>query len=148
MNTKLNLPTGAALEIQTAPFETVMDAIQIIARELLKVDLKIDGGALERLKSGGDFSAADLDISFLKDGMLVLLASKDYRAVLGEMMKSCTYKGIKVDGTTWEPEQAREDYFSAAWEVSKKNVAPFFKKILSSLLAAARTGKPDVPTSG
>ena len=138
MNTKITLPSGAVLEIQAAPFETVMDAIQIIARELAKVDLKIGGDVLKRVKEGGEVGVEDLDLSVLKDSILLLVGSKEFRPMLAELFRSATYDGLKVDATTWTSEKARGDYFLAAWEVIKKNVSPFFGPLLSSLSARAK----------
>ena len=147
MNTKIPLPSGAVLEIQTAPFETVMDAIQIIARELAKVDLKIGGDVLKRVQEGGDFGIEDLDVSVLKDSILLLVGSKEFRPMLAELFRSALYDGIKVEATTWTPEKARGDYFLAAWEVIKKNVGPFFGPLLSSLSARAKANSGG-PRSG
>jgi hypothetical protein len=147
MNTKVTLPSGAVLEIQTAPFETVMDAIQVIARELAKVELKIDPETIRAVQAGGTAGAGDLDVSTLKDAVLTLVASREFRPALAELMKSAMYNGLKVDATTWQSEEARGDYFPAAWEVIKKNIAPFFGSLLSKFSARA-TATSAAPRSG
>jgi hypothetical protein len=138
MNTKVTLPSGTVMEIQMAPFETVMDAIQIIARELATVELKIDPETVRIVKAGGTATASDLDITVLKDAVLTLVASREFRPALAELMKSAIYGRAKIDGTTWDSEEARGDYFPAAWEVIKKNVAPFFGRLLLKLSASAK----------
>ena len=137
MNTKIQLPSGATLEIQTAPFETVMDAIQVIARELAKVEMKIDPETMRAVQAGGTAGAGDFDVSMLKDAVLTLVGSREFRPALAELMKSAMYNGLKVDAGTWQSEEARGDYFPAAWEVIKKNIAPFFGSLLSKFAARA-----------
>jgi hypothetical protein len=80
----------------------------------------------------------------LKNAVFQLVGSKEFRGILGQLMQSAMYSGERIGASTWMNEQARGDYFPAAWEVIKHNLAPFFGNLASKLSerAKARSAGP------
>jgi len=110
----MKLPSGAELEITLSPFATSRALFQAILDEskLLKLDPK-----------------ADVDVNLLKDLFCTFLSSKKIEACIWECMKRATYNGLKITEDTFEPEAARDDYFSVCFETTKANILPFTKSL-------------------
>jgi hypothetical protein len=114
---KVKLPSGAELEINLAPFSDANALNKAVARELakLKLDKEIELN----------------DPSFLKDLVCAAIASEDIMAALWVCFKRCTYSGLRITSETFEPEEARGDYFIICKEVLQANCLPFIKSLLS-----------------
>lgn len=108
------LPSGAELKITPAPFVEAKALYQSFLAEMksLKLDPK-----------------AEVDVNFWKDIACTALASKQIEQAIEVCMKRATYKGLKIDGNTFEPIEARDDYFTVLFEVAKVNIQPFTKSL-------------------
>lgn len=138
MTDPITLPSGASLAVTMAPLETGKKLAKIVARELALV--KFDFNLSEMADIGGK------EIDSLKNVAFQLIQSDALEAVVLECMKKCTYNGERIIVSTFEPEDARQDYFPAAWEVLKVNLRPFLKS-LSSLLSTRSDQISDAPKS-
>ena len=117
------LPSGAELKITVAPFADSRALYQAILEEAK--GLKVD-------------ASTEIDVNLFKDLLCSLLASKKVESAIMLCMKRATYNGLKIDEQTFEPVEARQDYFEACFEVAKENIAPFTKSLyarFSPLLA-------------
>lgn len=117
-----NLPSGAKLEIQLAPFADSKALYQAFAAEATR--LKVD-------------PTVDIDVNLFKDIAAVSLSSKAIEAALTVCMKRCLYNGAPITADSFEPVEAREDYLPACMEVAQENVAPFMKSLISQWKAQA-----------
>lgn len=114
MNKSVSLPSGAKLDITVSPFAISRSLYQAVLEETksLKLDPK-----------------AEVDVNLMKDLFCTLLSSKKVESCLDECMKRVTYNGKKIDGDTFEPISAREDYLTVCWEVASENIVPFTKSL-------------------
>ncbi len=117
---KIDLPSGAKLEIYPADFLVAKKAYQVVAQEL--EGLKLD-------------PQAEVDVNLLKDVMIRSVASEAIDAQIWECMKKCTYNGLKITKDTFQPMSAREDYLPALYEVAVVNISPFLKSLFAKFAA-------------
>lgn len=112
-------PSGAVLKITLSPFAIAKGLYQCVLKELkgLNIDSKTELTTL------------------YKEIFCTAFSSKEVESALFECFKRCTYnsgKGdLKIDESTFEPEQARQDYMTVCIEVGKENILPFTKSLLS-----------------
>lgn len=114
---EVKLPSGAVLRIQPASFELAKNLYQVV---------------LEEAKSLG--LSADTELaSIYKDLFCIGFSSKKIEAALNECLKVCTYDSgageLKIGKDTFEPIEAREDYWQVCIEVAKENIYPFVKSL-------------------
>ena len=114
---KTKLPSGAELEIQLAPFSDASSLNKAVAKELkaLKIDATLELN----------------DPNFIKDLVCSAIASDEIMACVWQCFKRCTYNGIKIDANTFEPSEARGDFYVVCKEVLTANIGPFFQSLLS-----------------
>lgn len=117
----IEMPSGAKLEITLAPFSDANVLYKKIARELKTV----------KVNAGMDIE--NMDVNFIKDLMLTAIGSDEIEDAIKTCMKRCTYKGVKIDKDTFEPEEARGDYFQVCFEIAKENLLPFLKGLFAQL---------------
>ncbi len=111
---KIDLPSGAILEVGLAPFGVSKALYQAVLEEAKT--LKID-------------SKDELDVNLFKDIFCAGFSSKRIESCLDECMKRTLYNGKKIDSMTFEPEEARQDYMLVCFEVAKANISPFTKSL-------------------
>src|ERR1700693_2374718 len=97
MTEDITLPSGAELKITHAPFSDSKALYQAVLEELK--GMRLDPNA-------------DVDANLYKDIFCTGFASKKIEAALDQCMKRVHYNGAKITTATWEPVEAREDYFS------------------------------------
>ena len=114
MNKKVLLPSGAELEITVSPFAVSKALYMAIAEEAK--NLKMDANT-------------ELDTNFLKDMLLTAVSSKKIEIALDDCLKRVTYNGLKIEKDTFEPVEARQDYFEVMYHVARENVYPFTKNL-------------------
>lgn len=114
---EVNLPSGAILRIQVAPFAVSKALYQAVLRELQPLQIK------------GDMEVPSL----IKDLFCVGLSSLAVEQCLWECFKSCTYDAgqgeRKLSQEVLEPVEARDDYMTICVEVAKDNIGPFTKSL-------------------
>lgn len=115
MSKEIVLPSGAKLAITLSPFAISKALLQAMLEE--GKELKID-------------PKTEIDVNLFKDLFCTAFCSKKIEACVLECMKRVTYNGLKIDvNTTFEPEEARDDYMTVCYEVAKENVMPFTKTL-------------------
>lgn len=114
MGRKVTLPSGAELDIQLRPFAESRALYQAFLEEAKS--LKLD-------------PAAEVDVNMWKDLACLALSSKRVEEAIWVCFKGCLYKKIQISLDTFEPEEAREDYFTVMMEVARENVLPFTKSL-------------------
>lgn len=116
---KVKLPSGATLTITLAPFAVSKALYQAMLKEAkgVAVDSKTEMVAL------------------YKDFFCVGFSSPEIEKTLWECFQRCTYDGgkgdLKIDSDTFEPAEARDDYWTVCMEVAKENVLPFTKSLFA-----------------
>lgn len=119
---KIKLPSGAELEIQLSPFSDASALNKAVAKELKA--LKIDG----ELELN--------DPNFIKDLVCSAIASEEIMACTWQCFRRCTYNGNKITVETFEPSEARGDFYIVCKEVLTANIGPFFQSLLSQFGAS------------
>ena len=109
------MPSGAKLQIEPAPFVKARDLFQAVLDE--GKNLKID------------FGMEMSNPSFKKDVFCTALSSKKIEEHVWRCMEKVTYNSLRVTMETFEPLEARGDYFAACFEVAQENVLPFLKSL-------------------
>lgn len=122
---EIELPSGAKLRINLAPFADSRALYQSVMRELR-----------------GIHYSATMDVEELgKDLFCIGFSSPDIEGALWQCFKRCTYEGIagkgpmKIDLDTFEPVEARDDYLKVCVEVAKENIFPFAKSLFAEFKA-------------
>lgn len=135
MNEKKTLASGRVLILQMASFAIASRLMKAVAGELKAVKLG-DALKLSGAMTAADLMQADLPVDALKDLVCQLLGSEPVEEAVRECMKGCQYNGEAMGADTFEPEDARQDYLPAAWEVMTLNLTPFFKSLSSKFSGA------------
>ena len=106
--------------------------------------LKLKNAVLKSVKdSGVDISKIDLDkinASSLQPILEVILTAdtdKDVQDSIFKCLARCLYNGEKIIPETFEPIEAREDYYEIVIACLKENLSPFFKSPISKLRSLA-----------
>ena len=115
------LPSGATLKIGLPPFAEARELFQAVMEELKS--LKID-------------ALTNIDVNFFKDIFCVGFSSKRIEVSLNKCLRRCTYNDLKIDESTFEPIESREDYLIVLFEVIQETISPFTKN-LTALLSQA-----------
>lgn len=126
----VNLKSGHVLGFGIAPFSVANKLRKVVAAELLKVELQI-----EKIDFKADFSKLDPKaLNSVKNVAMQLLASDALEAAVFECLARCTLDGEAIKRDSFEEEAMRGDFLPCAWEVIRRNLAPFFANLdLSSL---------------
>lgn len=121
---QIQLKSGAMLELKMAPFSKGTKLFKVIAAELKGVEIEL--GDIGNLGSR--------DINSLKNVVFQLIGSDALESAFFDVAQHSLHNGQKIIRATFEPEDARGDYLSTAWEVIKFNIAPFLSGLDLSLL--------------
>ena len=102
--------------------------------------MKLKNSVLKAVKeSGVDISKIDLEkitAASLQPIIEVVLSAdtnEDVEKALFKCLERCTYNGERIIRDTFEPIEAREDYYEIVINCLKENLAPFFKNLISKL---------------
>jgi hypothetical protein len=135
------LKSGHVLTVNVASLAAASELKSVIANELQRrVTLNgMSDGVVFALLAGnrkGVLGAiAGSDVNVLWQIVLTLLGSREIEAAFFECAKVCTLNtvgpDVKIDRTTFEPEEVRRDMIPVALEVMKENLSPFFEDLLS-----------------
>lgn len=122
---KIKTQNGVDLVIEPADFISAM---------------KLKNAVLKAVKeSGVDVSKIDLEkinAASLQPIIEVVLSadtSEDVEKAIFKCLERCTYNGERIIRETFEPVEAREDYYEIVIACLKENLAPFFKNLISKL---------------
>ncbi len=144
------LPSGSKLSMQIAAWQIAANLRWTLAQELKAVGMDFSSGFIQGLlrvaltdtKTEEDKTkrrAALLtiigneEVDTLKNLLMQLGGSPRLEGVIFDCLISCTYNGVKITKDTFEPEDARADFYPLVWEVLKLNLRPFFKSLVSTL---------------
>lgn len=111
---KVELPSGASLEISISPFEVAKELFQTSLEEVKKLNLDPN---------------KEIDANFYKDLFCVGFSSKKIEACIKQCFEKCLYNGARITKDTFDPVEARQDYLLACFEVAQENIAPFMKPL-------------------
>jgi hypothetical protein len=123
---KIKLPSGAELTISKTPFAVSKSLYQAI---------------LEEAKTSKIDAATEIDINLYKDLICTAFTSNKIEMCLWGCMKRALYNGEKITESTFEPDEARQDYYPVCIEVAKHNITPFLRGLshaLNPLLAKVK----------
>ncbi len=140
MNESITLKSGRSLMLGIAPFAIGTKLFKTVLAELRTVNLEV-----QKLDITADLNLSKMDpkmLNTVKDVICELASSDQVEAIVFDCFARCTLDGKKIDRSTFEPEDARQDYLQAAWEVIKFNLAPFFRGLDLSSLTSARPTEP------
>lgn len=126
---EIKLPSGAILKITPGSFEESKTLYQALLSEMQKV--RIDKPML----------TYEDEAELTKNLFCIGFSSPVIEQALWVCFKRCTYNGVRIDASTFEPLEARGDYIEVCVEVVKVNVGPFAKSLFANWgLAQAMTG--------
>lgn len=116
---EIDCPSGAKLKITPATFADSNALYKAIAREVRTLQMSSD---------------RTVDVNLIKDAFCILIGSDEIEKSMWKCFSRVTYNGLKVDKDTFEPDEAREDYFVVCKEVITVNVSPFLKSLYAEFL--------------
>lgn len=122
---KINLQSGAVLDITLLPYEEAWDISQRITKVLETIDIDI---------KAIDFKNPSYsDVIGFKGPLFNILSSKEVLEAAKICLTRCTYNGLKIDSMTFEARESRKDFLPVMYHVLKENISPFFEGLISFL---------------
>jgi hypothetical protein len=122
---KINLQSGAVLDITLLPYEESWDISQRITKVLETIDIDI---------KAIDFKNPSYsDVIGFKGPLFNILSSKEVLEAAKICLARCTYNGLKIDSMTFEVRESRKDFLPVMYHVLKENISPFFEGLISFL---------------
>lgn len=115
---------GANIKINPAGFEESVNLRMAITKELSKADFNINASAVDM---------DNIDVSGIAKLICVVDSSREVNDALFACLSRCTYNKDKITKATFEPVEAREDYYEIVISCLKVNLSPFFKGLISKL---------------
>jgi hypothetical protein len=113
----VKLPSGAELGLCESDFDVSKALYQSFLSEMRTVGIEM---------------STEIDANFFKNIVCVALSSPHFEAALYACMGRCTYNKIKiVPKTTFQPRDARGDYFLVCYEVARENIMPFTQDLFA-----------------
>lgn len=118
--TEITVPSGAKVVINPADFRASIALKNALQRELAKSNTTLK---------------MNLNSDALELGRLIMLvdSSPEVNALLWPCLARCTYNDEKITEKTFEPVEARQDYYDIVLECGRVNLSPFFESALSKL---------------
>lgn len=113
------------VKINVADFISSMKLKKAIQKALLENKIDIASVDFNDIKSGAIDSILEL--------VLTADSNEGVENALFNCLKRCTYNGEKITRDTFEPVEAREDYYEIVVACLKENLSPFFKPLFSKL---------------
>jgi hypothetical protein len=110
----VQLPSGAELKIALAPFSEANALFKAIGAEMKNLKVEFD---------------TEIDVNLLKDLVCSAVASDKIESCIWDCIKKSLYNDLKITKDTFEPVDARQDYYVVLFEVAKENLAPFTKSL-------------------
>ena len=108
------MPSGALLKIGDVPFTEAHDLQKAMAYELRQIEM-----------------TTTMDISaVIKDAVCTAIYSDKFNAALKTCFKRCLYNDSQISDDTFEPIEARGDYYNVCFEVTQEVTAPFVSGLL------------------
>lgn len=123
--TSVSVPSGKTVVVQEGGWDEAVALRVAVASELAGADL----GDLKLSFN----TEADLDIGKLLQIAMRLDASQKVADALFVCLGRCTYDGQRITKQTFEPRDARGDYYPIVIACLKENIGPFFVPLLSKL---------------
>lgn len=114
---EVKLPSGATLTIQVAPWGDANDLFEAVTSEFKTIDVTASGDV----------------INLFKNIYCTGFSSRLIKQALWKCLSRCLYNGAKIDNSTFEPVQNREDYTVVCREVMQENLNPFTKNLFVDL---------------
>ena len=137
--TEFNAPSGAEISVGVAPFQDAMALKDAVMSTLGEAGIDLETLLDKKGKSKKSILEDDVEETLLKLSGPILKAftkldsSKDLRKCLFKCLERCKYNGEKITLATFEPEEARGDYYSIVTACIKANLYPFFQNLNSKL---------------
>lgn len=113
---EVKLKSGRVLRLGLAPFRDSKALFDAIC-------LEVKGNSLD--------PRMEVDINFIKDTAMGLIASEKVFGCIQVCMAKCLYNGQRIDEQTFESVEGREDFLEICMHVTKENVLPFMKNLSS-----------------
>lgn len=110
----IKLPSGAELKITLSEFKVARTLLEALSRSVKEVKIKQD-------------EDGELDFNSLKEMFLGAISSPEILGAILKCAERATYNGVKISESIFENEDARQDYISVLFEVTKANISPFLK---------------------
>lgn len=116
---EIQLPSGAILKINPAPFADAKNLYQALLKELkeVQIDSKMEV------------------VNLYKELFCIGFSSPVIESFLWKCLERCSYNrgqgDMKIDKDTFEPLESREDFMTVCIEVAKDNVNPFAKSLFA-----------------
>ncbi len=113
--------TGTKVVINVADFEDAVNLKNAVSKQLATAGIKFD------------IDPQKTDIGSILGAIMQVDSSPEVNALLWPCLVRCTYGGHKITKQTFEPPDAREDYYDIVLACAKANLTPFFKSLISQL---------------
>jgi len=122
---ELTTASGAEVRINVADFITSMKLKKAIVEAVKDSDIDIASIDLDKLEVGA--------IDSILQVILTADCSEKVNEAIFKCLERCTYNSKKINKETFEPVEAREDYYEIIIACLKENLTPFFKPLFLKL---------------
>ena len=116
---------GAAIKINVADFMTSMKLKKAVVEAVKESGTDIANIDLDNLKAGA--------IDSILQVILSCDSSEKVNEAIFKCLARCTYNSEKITKDTFEPLEARENYYEIVIACLKENLSPFFNPLLLKL---------------
>ena len=132
---EVTVSSGAKVVVNIADFDDAMTLKNAIASELAKGKLQLEGLTQGDLDIQNMMSLDMKVIEPLLQVALTIDSAPEVNKAIFVCLEKCLYNGEKITKQTFNPEEARADYYEIVIACLKVNLTPFFKGLLSKFLA-------------
>lgn len=115
---ELTTARGTEVKINVADFITSMKLKKAVVEAVKESGIDVASIDLDNLKMGAIESIIQI--------ILTADCSDKVEEAIFKCLVRCTYNGEKITKDTFEPVEAREDYYEIVIACLKENLAPFF----------------------
>lgn len=122
---ELTTASGAEVKINVADFITSMKLKKAVVEAVKESDVDVSSIDLNNLKIGAIDSILQI--------ILTADSSDKVEDAIFKCLARCTYNDTKITRDTFEPVEARKDYYEIVIACLKENLTPFFEAPLLKL---------------
>ena len=135
---------GAEIKIDVAPFKDAIALKNVVFGSLAETGIDISSLDLKTLNLKTEIDQNVIDT--IMKPLLKVDSSPEFYFAIFKCMNRCLYNGSKITEETFEPIEARGDYYLILLEVLKANLLPFIKELVSAIFQAKKSLNQKVST--
>lgn len=138
--TEFTSKSGIKVRIEPSTFANAIDLKTKIEKALLKENIDVANVDIDfdKIRKGIIDMAV---ISSLSKVMMIIDSSDEVHKAIFVCLERCLYNSEKITLETFEPIEARADYYEILMACIKENLSPFLKTLFAKLPKKPKSGK-------